>query len=316
MSAGIGPVVVGYDGSQQGKAAIRWAAGAAARRGVPLTVATILDVSGIAGWRGDASPWLTDTAWDRVAKLARHGALFARETVPGLRVHRASCFGSPAGALVGASRHADLIVIGSTGDRALAGALLGTVAFTVAAHAHCPVVVVRDDGTVVPGPRRPVVVGVDGSPSAATALRFAADEAARAKAPLTVVCSWVPSSSHGWTTEYWSADPQREHDANQQRRAARIVAEAADTARRLHPELNVRGRVTAGAAGDTLPALGEGAGLLVVGSRGRGGIASRLLGSVSRAVIHAAPCPVTVVRPPEIDVEPADELLEPAAVRR
>ena len=56
-------------------------------------------------------------------------------------------------------------------------------------------------------------------------------------------------------------------------------------------------RVVCGRAVDELLAESGGAGLLIVGSHGRGGLRSFLLGSVSHAVLHAAVCPVAVVRP-------------------
>jgi nucleotide-binding universal stress UspA family protein len=69
---------------------------------------------------------------------------------------------------------------------------------------------------------------------------------------------------------------------------------AAETAA---PPVSVR--VAVGRAAEALPHAAEGADLLVVGSRGRGGFRSMLLGSVSLACALHSPCPVTVVRPPE-----------------
>ncbi len=71
---------------------------------------------------------------------------------------------------------------------------------------------------------------------------------------------------------------------------------AAERALAAHPDLTVEAEVLYGDAGHVLSPLSARAGLMVVGSRGRGGFAGLLLGSVSHIVIHEAECPVMVVR--------------------
>jgi nucleotide-binding universal stress UspA family protein len=115
-------------------------------------------------------------------------------------------------------------------------------------------------------------------------VRYAADAAAARGARLTVVTAW-------------RADPRHAGSAGRARREARRTATAvADQAAALHPALVVRVRVAEGEPAEVLAAEAEQAGLLVVGSRGRGAVAGRLLGSVSRAVRCTAACPVAVVR--------------------
>jgi nucleotide-binding universal stress UspA family protein len=135
-----------------------------------------------------------------------------------------------------------------------------------------------------------VVVGVDGSDQAETALRFAAEEAALRKARLHVVCAWevpidstmsvglVPGLIQGLLDE-----------------AEDIVKSATGRVEELQPSVKCESRVVEGRAGTVLLEEAQGAVLLVVGSRGRGELAGMLLGSVSSHLVHHSPCPVTVV---------------------
>jgi nucleotide-binding universal stress UspA family protein len=81
------------------------------------------------------------------------------------------------------------------------------------------------------------------------------------------------------------------------RQAAEETLQRAEAhVRAAHPELALETEVLYGEPGHVLGELAQRAGLVVVGSRGRGGFAGLLLGSVSHTVIHEAPCPVMVVR--------------------
>jgi nucleotide-binding universal stress UspA family protein len=171
------------------------------------------------------------------------------------------------------------------------------VAFAVSSHARCPVVVVRGDGTTVPGPDRPVVVGIDGSPAAAAALRFGARTAAETSAPLVLVGAWHPPAGDTWEAAYWvTMTPGEGAGAAAERATQDVLDRARDVARDAHPGLEVRTEAIGGSAGRVLADASKGAGLVVVGARGRGGFSGLLLGSVSHAVIHRATCPVAVVR--------------------
>ena len=69
------------------------------------------------------------------------------------------------------------------------------------------------------------------------------------------------------------------------------AVEAAD-----HPDVEVRRTLVKGRAADTLMRIADGADMLVVGNRGRGGFAGLRLGSVSQAIAHHSPCPLVIVR--------------------
>lgn len=144
-------------------------------------------------------------------------------------------------------------------------------------------------------PHPPVVVGVDGSAGSDRALRWAAQEAIARDAPLVVAHAWmVPAVVLAAPVGAFAADPAPFAEA-----ATQIVDEALALVAEDFPELadRVTTLVTEGYAIEHLVDASVGAALLVVGSRGRGGFASLVLGSVADGCAHRAHCPVMVVRP-------------------
>lgn len=137
---------------------------------------------------------------------------------------------------------------------------------------------------------RKVVVGIDGSPSSAAALAWAHDEARLRNVPLDVVLVFEPLS-YGTIRGY--PFPTREVDAAATANAERILDEAVAGIDDVELE---RDLVRAADAAKALVERSRDADLLVVGSRGHGGFAGVLLGSVSQKVVHHATCPVVVVR--------------------
>ena len=284
-------VVVGYDGSGPAEHAVDWAAAEAAHRGVPLTVASALDVTGLVAG-ADTAPLSGDVG--QLSAIARQGSARARRAAPGLDVREVARPDGAAGMLVELSRWSELVVVGKRGHGEVAGALLGSVAFAVTAHAQCPVAVVQGASHVRPGPGRPVLTGVDGSAESLLALEYAAELAARAGAALTVATAWRCTTTNTWAGAHAAGvDVAAETRA----RAREVAAAAVEAARARHPGLVVGAEVLIGLPGPVLADLAAEHALLVVGSRGRGGFTGLLLGSVSHAVIHRSPCPVVVVRP-------------------
>jgi nucleotide-binding universal stress UspA family protein len=188
-------------------------------------------------------------------------------------------------------------VIGAHDHVSVVADLTGSATFVVTAHARCPVVVVRAEAGVRPGPRHPVVCGVDGSPGADAALRHAADVASAARARLEVVTAWRSVVEESW---YAGADDVDGVDLDRSARshAEKVAAEASVLVHDVHPDVAVSCRAVAGSAAKVLQDAAGGAGLLVVGTRGRGGFAGLVLGSVGHALLHVAPCPLAVVPRP------------------
>lgn len=284
-------VVVGADGSEEALRAVRWAARAAASRGRALLVMVAY---------GGADPSLVADAdiWRRyrVRLLARaqqdaeHAVAVARAAAPAVPVSEEVVDGPAAPALLERAGREGLLVVGACGQGRIADALLGSVASAVVAHAEGPVVVVRGEEPAVP--TAPVVVGVDGSPSSTAATDFAMETADVAGCPLVAVHTWWDPTVEPVLEpllEDWTALVDEER---------RVLAEQLAGRSGTYPDLVVSTVVERRHPSRALLSYARGARLLVVGSRGRGGFAGLLLGSVSRSVLHRAPCPVAVVPGP------------------
>lgn len=136
-------------------------------------------------------------------------------------------------------------------------------------------------------PSARIVVGVDGSPGGDKALRWAVAEAERRGAMLHIVVA-------AWYTPVWTiSTPIPAVELTES--ATPILSRAVDEARALWPDVLIRQDIVVGPPAKALIDASDKASLLVVGSRGHGGFAGLLLGSVSQHCIVHASCPVVVV---------------------
>lgn len=141
-------------------------------------------------------------------------------------------------------------------------------------------------------PGRHVVVGVDGSPASEAALRWAVRFAERTGAGVTAVCVWrYPAEfMHGITPpsspEVWHPDA----DARQ------VLDDAVRSVVGEQPPPGFETLTCEGHPAKVLVELSADAEMLVVGSRGHGGVTGMLLGSVSSACAASARCPVLIIR--------------------
>ena len=147
-----------------------------------------------------------------------------------------------------------------------------------------------------------IVVGVDGSPPSLAALLWAADEAALRDARVVALHAWtfVPAAPIGepGLIPVPAADLPGQLDAERAAAEAELASALSEAFPRK-PPVEVEERLAEEPAGDALVAAGNDADLVVVGSSGRSGLASALLGSVSRHVAQHARCPVVVVKAPD-----------------
>lgn len=181
-----------------------------------------------------------------------------------------------------------MVVVGCRGRGALARGVLGSVSNGLLHHAHCPVAVIHDEDPLMPHPSKaPVVVGVDGSPASERAVALAFEEASLRGVDLVAVHAWSDSGVFEFPGADWST---------LQAMGEQTLGERLAGWQERYPDVLVRRIVVADKAAHQLVEQAESAQLLVVGSRGRGGVAGMLLGSVSTAVVNAARMPVLVVR--------------------
>ena len=134
-----------------------------------------------------------------------------------------------------------------------------------------------------------IVVGVDGSPEAASALEVAIEEARLRRAVLHVIYAYPAMGSPLTGSTGKDYYLQTEHDA-------REVLEQAAAAAPPTEDLDVEWLGVPGNPSEVLIGASRGASLLVVGSRGLGGFMGLMIGSVSNQCVHHAHCPVLVVR--------------------
>jgi nucleotide-binding universal stress UspA family protein len=133
-----------------------------------------------------------------------------------------------------------------------------------------------------------IVIGVDGSECADRAVEFAAHEAARWGALLHIISAYEMAPDAGWVV--LPLEPFEENAVVSVRAAISRVLE-------LEPGVVTKGETIHGVPGHVLANASSGASMLIIGSRGRGEVASLILGSVSEHCLHhVTSCPVTIVR--------------------
>lgn len=133
-------IVVGVDGSDGSRDALRWALGQARATGEAIRAVAAWDVPVNFGY----PPGYEDFDWSASARQALDDAVAdvvgeQRDVSVAKEVYR----GHASNILVDASREADLLVVGSRGHGAVVGMLIGSVSQHCVQHAECPVVVVR-----------------------------------------------------------------------------------------------------------------------------------------------------------------------------
>jgi nucleotide-binding universal stress UspA family protein len=285
------PVLVGVDASAPALGAVWWAAQEALRRRAVLRLVHAFSVPtgpGVPAGRAgtDARAALRSAIEAAAGAVVEAAVAAAVEAAPGIRVDPEAVAGFAALTLMAEAGSAQLAVVGNRGLGGFPGLRVGSVALALAAHAPCPVVVVRDN----PDGDGPVVVGVDGSPTSEAAVGFAFEAAAGRDVPLVGVHTWQEPGP--FPPEL---GPPIDYDVLEAREHRVLAESLAGWCTKL-PDVDLRRLVVRGPAAAVLVEQSRRAQLVVVGARGRDVFSGRLLGSVSHALIAHAACPVAVVR--------------------
>jgi nucleotide-binding universal stress UspA family protein len=223
---------------------------------------------------------------ERGSRAILEGAVESVGTV-GIELSPMLVEGEPVPVLTRLAAEADLLVVGSRGHGAFTGRVLGSVSQRCLETAPCPVVVVPHDAR----PRtRTIVVGVDGSEPSCAALQWAVAEAARRRTRLEVVNAYRETE----IVLPFGATTASDHERREQMSASLLEHMIAGAVgRSTPPEIETISSPLGAAA--ALRDAATTAALLVVGSRGQGGLRGLGIGSVSLHCVHHAPCPVAVV---------------------
>lgn len=278
------PVVVGIDGSQHAERALVWAAEAASRAGAQLLIAH----GGSVVPKAKAGE---DEALDFSRDLLREAVATAMDVSANSNVNSVLRAEHPAQLLLELSDDAQMLVVGTHGLGRLAGALLGSIAYRVAAHARCPVVVVPDSWRPpADAQTRVVAVGLSGSTSGQEALEFAFIEAERRGVPLVAIRSWVDGTSSATPGDLLAADP--DHCRRDQQDLLTQLVEAAWS---RYPGVEVVTELSSESVYHALMAVAGRADLLVLGCRHADEHRFSRLGPIASRLLHTSPCPVAVV---------------------
>lgn len=288
------PVVVGYDGSAQSEAALHWAARAADHRGLGLVV---LHAAERITYTQDAGSglWKAEDVLAEAKEFAGHARDTVLEAFPDLHVETADSLFSAKVALGELSTHALMIVLGSHGRGRIGTLLLGSTAYAIASYSRCPVVIVRDGASELPGPDRPVVVGINGTGGSYRAMDAAVEVAREWGAPLRLATTWAPASPNRWNRGPVGYQSAEDASADYQATAERVNAEALERLRADDAELQVERAVIEGHAVEALVEAAKHSGLLVLGTRGHGSLAGAIMGAISLGVQHQATSPIMIV---------------------
>lgn len=284
------PVIfVGVDGAWRDSGALDWALQESLLRREPLRAVHVIEekLRHAPYWQPTA---VDDAAMELVKDVQQH-----LEEGPDELDHTMDLVvGPPARTLAKLAEDGRMLVLGRRGMGAFKRLLIGSTSEAVATEATTPVVVVPENWKPTDH-AGPVLVAVDDPEYDQAALEFAAVAASERQLPLRLVHVWDLPNIYSWDAIN-VAGISAQWDANAQLH----VDSVADQWRAKYPELSIEVEVRRGHAVDGIIAAASEADarLLVVGGRRHNRMASMLLGSVARGVLHHAACPIAVVHQP------------------
>jgi nucleotide-binding universal stress UspA family protein len=277
-------VIVGIDGSDRSRAALEWAVGDAESSGRPLIMlAAIWPTASMRQPRTDDEVAAVRNGLDQVAARVR-------ELHPNLTVTTEVSLGTAVQALVTTGSRNNQIVVGRRGLGSFHRLLVGSTSMDVSGRASVPVVMVPDEWNQAEHASQPVVLGVHLETDHRSTLFYAFGVAARRNAELHVVHALDAEG-----TLVWDPVDSRELIDHWRSRASSVLDSSLAQLRTAFPTVQVRVFHQAFHPAGLLLEHGLEAQLVVVGRHSQGPLGGLALGSVARAVVHHATCPVAVV---------------------
>ncbi|MGY4651227.1 universal stress protein [Mycobacterium sp. URHB0021] len=283
-------ILVGVDGSPESDLAVQWAAHEAVMRKLAVTLMHVI-APVVVSWpieylEASYHEWQEENARDVIKQATKNLNAAADEgELPSVRTEVQH--DGIATALVGSTRKAHMIVVGSRGLGPVGGALLGSVSRGLLHYARCPVAVIHARGINTLDGAAPVVLGIDGSPASESATALAFDEASRRGVDLVAIHAWSDVGLFPILGMDWHRYEEEGHA---------LLAERLAGWQEQYPDVHVHRRIVCDGPARWLLDESRRAQLVVVGSRGRGRLSRTLLGSVSTTVAESAKSPVIVVR--------------------
>ncbi|HQV58049.1 MAG TPA: universal stress protein [Ilumatobacteraceae bacterium] len=280
-------IVVGIDGSETARRALRWALQEAAAWGASVDVVhawELIQAQPQFGEFGVAA--IEEAASDLLSSEVRAALEQGAPRPTELRQLVGS--DDAASAILSAAEGADLIVVGSRGRGGFKGLLLGSVSYRVLHDSPVPVVIIPAKGDVSPADDGAIVVGVDQLQPTSPALRWALAQAKRVGASVIAVSawSWIDQGDRKFDPAYGAAWVSKALDA--------LIADSRAAVGDVD-DVAVEPRVINDLTAPSLIVAAAGQRMLVVGSRGLSRVRGALLGSVSSQCVQHATCPIAVV---------------------
>jgi nucleotide-binding universal stress UspA family protein len=264
-------IIVGVDGSSGARAALSWAADEARVRGLALLLLNAPNLADLALVRAAGEPGLRALD-DAADQLLDELTSRASAEQPGVAVSSLLSHSSAADALIDLSMGAAMMVMGSRGHGSLTAGVLGSVSTRVAAHAHCPVIVVPHQPHLQQNndSSPPIVVGMSDTVAGRRAMDFALDEASCRGADVLAIRAGADAEAHA-------------------------MKQVLDDYRGEYEDLRITGHLVPAEPAEALLSAAHSAQLVVIGCRHSDDRWSTRLGPVATTVLHNAPCPVVVI---------------------
>ena len=295
-------IIVPTDGSVNSKRALEHAVVIASSLGATITlvyVANIVSVISNFDQIPNASGYVTEQVALDMEEEGK-GILdeFAKSIPQNIEVKSVFEVGSPGPAVLSVAKkyNADLIVMGRRGSHSLSEQILGSASTYVLAHAKCPVLLAHNEKE---GPYQRILVPADGSEESLKAVRYAVEFAKADGASVTV---FHVANMRDLIAEETALD-QKKHGLEDltdrlRQSADRVFALCKAAVADHKGGVDIHFVANIGRPGPTIlkKAEKDGSDLLIMGSRGRSGLTSILLGSVSRYITTHSGLPVMIVK--------------------